>query len=198
MGKIRRGGYVVLTWSSRVVELITTLEREGRCEAAGCQGEQPQASPRARDALRTRAARSVHEARAAPDAGGSDRRGLGRPRAWQRGRHLPPRLRREGSVHVEHALEYNRDPGYVADVLVHRLTVEAAKRVAGGWSQPARARATPRDVRPQIYRVLDPANTRKSFAQLVALLDVLDCEVRVSVRRSTAASHRAGRDRQSA
>lgn len=105
---------------------------------------------------------------------------------------------REGSVHVEHALEYNRDPGYVADVLVHRLTVEAAKRVAAaGLSRRELARRLGTSV-PQIYRVLDPANTRKSFAQLVALLDVLDCEVRVSVRRNTAASHRAGRDRRSA
>ena len=30
---------------------------------------------------------------------------------------------------------------------------------------------------PQLYRLLDPANTRKSFGQLVALLHLLDCEV---------------------
>jgi hypothetical protein len=40
---------------------------------------------------------------------------------------------------------------------------------------------------PQLYRLLDPANSRKSFVQLVALLDMLDCEVRVSVRRRRAA-----------
>lgn len=93
----------------------------------------------------------------------------------------------EGSVHVDHALEYNRDPGYAAEVLVHRLTVEAAKRVAaGGLSRRELARRLGTSV-PQLYRLLDPANTRKSFLQLIALLDVLDCEVRVSVRRRRAA-----------
>jgi len=30
---------------------------------------------------------------------------------------------------------------------------------------------------PQLYRLLDSANTRKSMSQLVALLHVLDCDV---------------------
>jgi hypothetical protein len=30
---------------------------------------------------------------------------------------------------------------------------------------------------PQLYRLLDPANTNKSMKQLVALLHVLDCDV---------------------
>lgn len=93
----------------------------------------------------------------------------------------------EGSLHVDHALEYNRDPAHVAEVLVHQLTVEAAKRASlSGLSRRELARRLATSV-PQLYRLLDPANTRKSFTQLVALLDVLDCEVRVSVRRRRAA-----------
>ena len=92
-----------------------------------------------------------------------------------------------GSVHVDHALEYNRDPGHVAEVLVHELTVEAGKRVdASGLSRRELARRLGTSV-PQLYRLLDPANTRKSFVQLVALLDVLDCEVQVTVRARPAA-----------
>lgn len=93
----------------------------------------------------------------------------------------------DGSVHIDHALEYNRDPGYLADVLIHKLTVEAAQRVAAsGLSRRELARRLGTSV-PQLYRLLDPANTRKSFAQLVALLDVLDCEVQVTVRSRPAA-----------
>ncbi len=93
----------------------------------------------------------------------------------------------EGSEHVDHALEYNRDPGYLAETLVHRLTVEVAKRVdASGLSRRELARRLGTSA-PQLYRLLDPTNTRKSFVQLVALLDVVDCEVRVSVRRRRAA-----------
>ena len=90
-------------------------------------------------------------------------------------------------MHVDHALEYNRDPGHVAEVLVHELTVEAGKRVdASGLSRRELARRLGTSV-PQLYRLLDPANTRKSFVQLVALLDVLDCEVQVTVRARPAA-----------
>ena len=31
----------------------------------------------------------------------------------------------EGSVHIEHALEYNQEPRYLAELLAHKLTVEA-------------------------------------------------------------------------
>ena len=36
---------------------------------------------------------------------------------------------KEGSVHIEHALEYNQDPSYLAELLIHKLTVEARRRV---------------------------------------------------------------------
>jgi hypothetical protein len=89
----------------------------------------------------------------------------------------------EGSVHVDAALDYNRDPAYLAEIKLHLLTVEVLRRVeASGLSRRELARRLGTSV-PQVYRLLDPANMRKSFVQLVALLDVVDCEVRVSVRR---------------
>ena len=83
----------------------------------------------------------------------------------------------EGSLHIDHVLEYNEDPGYLADLLVHKLTVEARKRVeASRLSRREIARLLHTSV-PQLYRLLDPANRRKTINQLVALLHVLDCEV---------------------
>src|SRR3989304_8516416 len=35
----------------------------------------------------------------------------------------------EGTVHIEQVLEYNHDPGYMRDLLLYELTVEAQKRV---------------------------------------------------------------------
>ncbi len=94
----------------------------------------------------------------------------------------------ESSVHVDAALDYNRDPAYLAEIKLHLLTVEARKRVeASGLSRREIARRLGTSV-PQVYRLLDPTNMRKSFVQLVALLDVVDCEVRVSVRRRRAAA----------
>jgi len=36
---------------------------------------------------------------------------------------------REGTIHVEQVLEYNEDPGYLRDLLLYKLTLEAQKRV---------------------------------------------------------------------
>jgi hypothetical protein len=84
----------------------------------------------------------------------------------------------EGAVHIDHALEYNQDPGYLAELMIHKLTVEAQRRVVGsGLSRRELARRLGTSVA-QLYRLLDPANTKKGLAQLLALLHVLDCEVR--------------------
>jgi hypothetical protein len=92
----------------------------------------------------------------------------------------------EGSVHIDHALEYNEDPGYLADILIHKLTVEARRRAdQSGSSRRELARRLSTSV-PQLYRLLDPANTRKSLGQLVELLHLLDCDVEfvISPRRA--------------
>jgi hypothetical protein len=87
----------------------------------------------------------------------------------------------EGSVHLDHALEYNEDPSYLAELLVHKLTVEARKRVdTAGPSRRELARRLGTSV-PQLYRLLDPANTRKGLGQLIGLLHLLDCDVEVVV-----------------
>ena len=93
----------------------------------------------------------------------------------------------EGAVHIDHALEYNQDTGYLAEILIHKLTVEALRRVeAAAFSRRELARRLKTSV-PQLYRLLDPTNTRKSISQLVALLHVLDCEVELVVKTKSAA-----------
>ena len=93
----------------------------------------------------------------------------------------------EGSVHIDHALEYNQDPRYLAELLIHQLTVEARRRVdRSGLSRRELARRLSTSV-PQLYRLLDPANTRKSLGQLVGLLHLLDCDVQLVVHPRRAA-----------
>jgi hypothetical protein len=93
----------------------------------------------------------------------------------------------EGSVHIDHALDYNEDPTYLADILVHKLTVEARRRVEqAGSSRRELARRLNTSV-PQLYRLLDPTNTRKSVGQLVALLHLLDCDVELVINPRHAA-----------
>ena len=93
----------------------------------------------------------------------------------------------EGSVHIDHVLEYNEDPKYLAELLIYKLTLEAQDGIeSSGLSMRQIAKRLRTSV-PQLYRLLDPANTRKSMSQLVALLHVLNCEVELVVKKKAAA-----------
>ena len=89
---------------------------------------------------------------------------------------------KEGTVHIEQVLEYNQDPNYLRDLLLYRLTLEAQRRVA---TSPLSKRELIRRLgtsATQFYRLLDQVNYRKSVDQLLALLQVLDCDVDLVVR----------------
>jgi len=97
---------------------------------------------------------------------------------------------REGTVHIDQVLEYNQDPGYLRDVLLYRLTIEAQKRLR---ASPLSKREIIRRLgtsATQLYRLLDQTNYRKTIDQLLSLLHVLDCNVDLVVR---AGSVRPGR-----
>lgn len=94
----------------------------------------------------------------------------------------------EGSVHLDAVLEYNEDPHYMSELLLHRLTVQARKRIEhSGLSRREITRRLGTSL-PQLYRLLDPANTTKSLNQMIALLHVLGYEVSVVVRKRKAAA----------
>lgn len=83
----------------------------------------------------------------------------------------------EGAVHIDHVLEYNRDPGYMAEQLLYRLSVSARDAVAQS-SLSTRELIRRLGTSPtQFYRLLDPTNYRKSMRQLLALLGLLGYEV---------------------
>lgn len=89
---------------------------------------------------------------------------------------------REGSVHVEQVLEYNRDPAYMRDVLLYRLTLEAQRRVdASSLSKREMIRRLGTSPA-QFYRLLDPTNYRKTVDRMLLLLQVLDCDVDLVVK----------------
>jgi hypothetical protein len=90
---------------------------------------------------------------------------------------------REDTIHVDAVLEYNRDPVYLNDLLLHRLTVEAQRAVeASEISKRELIRALGTSAS-QFYRLLDPANRTKSVGQLIALLRLLGREVDIVVSR---------------
>jgi len=89
----------------------------------------------------------------------------------------------EGSVHIDHVLEYNQDPSYMRNLLLYQLTVEAERLVEqSGLSKRELTRRMGTSAS-QFYRILDKTNYRKSLDQLVALLRFLDCDVEIRVRK---------------
>lgn len=88
----------------------------------------------------------------------------------------------QGTVHIDHVLEYNRDPRYMRDLLLYKLTLIAQERVQ------ASALSTRELIRrlstspAQFYRLLDQTNYAKSIDQLLTLLSVLDCDVDLVVK----------------
>ena len=93
---------------------------------------------------------------------------------------------RTGSVHGEQVLEYNQDPGYMRDLLLYKLTLEAQRRLK---KSPLSKREIVRRLgtsAAQLYRLLDQTNYQKSVDQLLSLLQVLECDVDLVIRAKSA------------
>ena len=93
----------------------------------------------------------------------------------------------EGAVHIDHVLEYNKNPAYMADMLLYNLTIraqEALKKSELSTRELIRRLGTSPA---QFYRLLDQTNYRKSIRQLLALLHLLNYDVDVVLK-----SHRRG------
>jgi len=92
----------------------------------------------------------------------------------------------EGTIHVEQVLEYNQDPGYLRDLLLYRLTLEAQKRVEESSLSKREIIRRLGTSAAQFYRLLDQTNYRKSVDQLLNLLHVLECDVELVVKSKSA------------
>ena len=92
----------------------------------------------------------------------------------------------DGCVLMDQVLDYNEEPGYMRDLLLYKLTCEALDRLE---ASPLSKREIIRRLGTspaQFYRLLDTTNYRKSVDKMLALLQVLGCEVEVIVREKSA------------
>lgn len=92
----------------------------------------------------------------------------------------------EGTIHIDQVLEYNKDPRYLRDLLLYRLTLEAQERVAESSLSKREIIRRLGTSAAQFYRLLDQTNYRKSVDQVLNLLHVLDCDVEVVVKSKSA------------
>ena len=93
---------------------------------------------------------------------------------------------RDGTVHIDQVLEYNRDPEWVRERLLYNLTLETHRRLAASVLSKREIIRRLGTSASQFYRLVDQTNYRKSIDQMLALLHVLDCEVEVTVRKKSA------------
>ncbi len=98
---------------------------------------------------------------------------------------------KQGTVHIEQVLEYNRDPWYLRDALLYKLTIEAQKRLDKSSLSKREIIRRLGTSATQFYRLLDQTNYQKSVDQLLSLLQVLDCDVDLVFRVKKASRGRA-------
>jgi len=88
----------------------------------------------------------------------------------------------EGVVHIDHVLEYNRDPEYMTDQLLYHLTLTAQKAVKESEFSVREIIRQLGTSPAQFYRLLDQTNYRKSMRQLLALLHLLRYDIDVVLK----------------
>ena len=82
-----------------------------------------------------------------------------------------------GTVHIDHVLEYNRDPNYMTELLLYKLTIEAKRHVEGTHLSNREIIRRLGTSPAQYYRLLDQTNVTKSVNKMFNLLQVLGCEI---------------------
>lgn len=171
MGKIRRGGYVFLTRSAMKIRRVTPNNRKKAFEVKT--SSRVFWLPYAK----------VHPA---PTLADGIARAFVDPEIGREGFTYVLGSGKEGTVHMDQVLEYNRDPAYLRDLLLYKLTLEARKRIETSALSKREIIRRLGTSAAQLYRLLDPANDRKSVDQLLLLLHVLDCKVDLVVRAKSA------------
>ncbi len=87
-----------------------------------------------------------------------------------------------GTVLLDQFFDYNREPEYMRDLLLHKLTVAVVQRLEkSSISKRELARRLGTSAT-QLYRLLDTANYSKSVSQMLTVLHILDCEVSVVIK----------------
>jgi len=90
---------------------------------------------------------------------------------------------REGTIHLDHVLEYNEDPLYMWELFVHKLTVEVKKRLKESDVPKREIVRRLRTSPSQLYRLLDEDRASKSLHQIFAILHTLDCDIDLVIKK---------------
>ena len=84
-----------------------------------------------------------------------------------------------GTIHIDQVLEFNRDPSYMTELLLYKLTVEAKKHIAATQLSNREIIRRLGTSPAHYYRLLDQTNVTKSVNKMFNLLQILGCEIDV-------------------
>lgn len=88
----------------------------------------------------------------------------------------------EETIHIEQVLDYNKDPEYLKNMLLYQLTLKAQERIEQSELSKREISRILRTSPTQLYRLLDQTNYKKSVGQMLALLEILNCEVEFVIK----------------
>lgn len=91
---------------------------------------------------------------------------------------------KEDSVHIDQILEYNKDPDYLRQMLLYKLTIKAQKLIESRGINKRELIRRLQTSPTQFYRLLDQTNAHKTLDQMVKLLAALDCPVDIVFPRA--------------
>ncbi|MCD4655898.1 helix-turn-helix domain-containing protein [bacterium] len=92
----------------------------------------------------------------------------------------------EETVHVEQVLDYNKDPSYIRDTILYKLSLDAQEQVSCSLLSKREIIRRLGTSASQFYRLLDQTNYKKTIDQMLVLLNILGCDIDVVVKAKCA------------
>jgi hypothetical protein len=98
----------------------------------------------------------------------------------------------EDSVPLDAFLDYNRDPDYLRKMTLYSLTLKALELVRRSSLSKREIARKLKTSPAQLYRLLDPANYKKSVDQMMRLAAGLGYEVNFTLKRAKDSAMKIG------
>ena len=92
----------------------------------------------------------------------------------------------EGAIHGDSVLEQNQDPDHLSELMLYHLTLALRETIKNSLLSKREIIKKSKISAPQLYHLLNPANSRKSASQIFRVLYALnhDLEFSICPRRS--------------
>lgn len=89
---------------------------------------------------------------------------------------------KEDSLLLDSFLDYNKDPDYLKDILLYKMTLEALNQMRTSLISKNEITRRLNTSPSQLARLLDPKNKKKSLDNMLRLLTVLGCDVELKIK----------------